>query len=261
MKARTLLATPALCAATALAPALAHAETVQVSQISHVSDLVGKLHVVTVDGQQGVQVDGPGTPVRLDFASATSKAGQGSALSLAKVGIRHLDRGAHSFDVALGGPLLLSNDAPARLIDNSAPVASAKILCDAMAPGSGRGPSATIMPQFAGSAGFSVVVVKAGKTLQSTRNQRGAFTIPSFDTVHDGHLETLGVTFGFGLERKGSWSIRIEHDDFVVTITAESPQPAIGGTGHLRMSTSGLESVTLLGHRIETAEPGKILAR
>lgn len=235
-----------LVASTFLATA-ASAETVQVNQIAHVTPIVGKLRAVKVDGKDAVEVLGAGTPVRLDYRPTKT-------LTLAKVGIRHVDKGSHSFEVGLGSPRLIDNSAPASILDNFAPVASAKIVCNGFSPAAGAtgGGAATITPRFAGSATFSVVVMKAGKTVKSLTGQSGAVTIADFDNVHDGHVETLGVTFGYGMARKGSWSMRIEHEDFVVTITADSPQSALAA-GQMSMSTSGLDSITLVDHKLENA--------
>lgn len=233
-----LFATAALGAALLALPLVASADTVAVALVSYTTEAAAThLRTVTVDSQPAVEASGTPNLVRIDYAAALAKAGSGKTLSLAKVGVRRTD---------LGGPLEMNLS-----LGGASAAASAKLRVEGTR-------TATFAPQFAGSTSFSVVVAKAGRTLQSVRNATSPVTIPDFDARRVLQVDTTHFTFALGLERRGAWSVRIEQDDFVVTATAETPHAASPTSLHVGASQN---LVTLVGQRFETVDATTLAGR
>lgn len=249
-RAKTALAS-AILVAGAVAASNAQAEGLTINDVSYSGDSGATLKAVKVGSQDAILISGTGTPVKIDCAAAVAKSGVNKTLASVKVGIRHLDKGAHGFQVALvSAAKAMQPTVKAYFQCNETP-ATAEILCNGLTPAAGKaGAAATIRPKFAGSATFSVKIIKSGTVMKTLTGQTAALTIPDFDTVHDGKEETLGVTFAYGLERAGSWTMKVEHEAYTLLFTAESAQKPLVGGGQLALSTSGLESITLVDQQI-----------
>jgi len=237
----------AIVAASAAAASGAGAQPLTINDLTYLGDPGATLKTVKNGAQDAIQVSGAGTPVKIDCTGAVTKSGANKTLSSVKVGIRHLDKGTHGFEVALVSAGATKPTVKAYMQCSESPVL-AYFLCDASIKAGAS--AATIKPTFAGSATFSVKILKAGALVKTLTGQSGAVTIPDFDTVHDGKEETLGVTLAYGLERAGSWTMKVEHEAYTLLFTAESAQKPLVGGGQLALSTSGLESITLVDQQV-----------
>jgi hypothetical protein len=244
----------AVVIAGAAASSTALAQVLTINDVSYSAGEPGAtLKAVKVGAKDAILISGVGTPVKIDCGAAVAKSGANKTLSSVKVGIRHVDKGTHGFQVALASPSNAARPSVKAYFSCDESPVLAYFLCDASKPAA-AGASATITPKFAGSKTFSVKIIKSGAVVKTLTGQSGALTIPDFDTAHDGKEETLGVTLAYGLERAGSWTMKVEHDAYTLLFTAESPQKPLVGGGQLALSTSGLESITLVDQQITFGE-------
>jgi hypothetical protein len=225
-------------AGAAIVASTAYADQVSVKDIDFSTR--GSTKAEKVKDKDAVHITGGDKAVTLNFASAKGKAGANTAVSSFSVGLLHVDKGAHAFNLAfgkIGSVSIQCNDSPPQL-------------------GAKSGEHfATFTPSFDTSGKYSVSVLKDGKEVQSAKAQTGAFTVKNFDAEHAGQQENVGFSLTYGTVRKGAWTMTITHEGFTVVITSDTIQKRPSDAAEMTIKFDGLDDVTLTDPRVVFTPP------